>query len=53
MFPCIVLPMIFPPHACSSKFPRASAKDRQGWLKAADEIVSSIEKPGDLRFSLA
>jgi len=28
-------------------------KDRQVWLKAGDEIVSSIEKLGDLRFTLA
>jgi 2-keto-4-pentenoate hydratase/2-oxohepta-3-ene-1,7-dioic acid hydratase in catechol pathway len=28
-------------------------KDKQVWLKAGDEIVSSIEKLGDLKFRLA
>lgn len=29
------------------------SKDKQVWLKAGDEIVSSIEKLGDLKFKLA
>jgi 2-keto-4-pentenoate hydratase/2-oxohepta-3-ene-1,7-dioic acid hydratase in catechol pathway len=28
-------------------------KDKQVWLKAGDEIVSSIEKLGSLKFKLA
>jgi 2-keto-4-pentenoate hydratase/2-oxohepta-3-ene-1,7-dioic acid hydratase in catechol pathway len=28
-------------------------KDKQVWLKAGDEIVSSIEKLGELKFRLA
>jgi 2-keto-4-pentenoate hydratase/2-oxohepta-3-ene-1,7-dioic acid hydratase in catechol pathway len=28
------------------------AKERRVWMKAGDEVVSSIEKLGDLRFKL-
>jgi hypothetical protein len=28
-------------------------KEKQVWLKAGDEITSSIEKLGDLKFKLA
>jgi len=37
------------PHGVILGYP----KDRQVWLRAGDEIVSSIEKLGELRFRLA
>lgn len=37
------------PHGVILGYP----KDKQVWLKAGDEVVSSIEKLGDLRFKLA